>query len=59
MYVRIVRQQPLPVRVVEIRAVVYGGLRGGGSAEDFGPPGVEVRVEVYNADRTVGLVDGA
>ena len=47
------------MRVVEIRAVIYGGLRRGGSAEYFGPPGVEVRVEVYNADGTVGLVDGA
>lgn len=59
MYVCIVRQQPLSVRVVEVRAVVYGGLLRWGSAEHFGPPGVEVRVEMYDADGTVGLVDGA
>ena len=59
MYVRIVRQQPLSMRVVEIRAVVYGGLIRGGSAEDFGLPGVEVRVEVDDANGTIGFVDGA
>lgn len=45
--------------MVEIRAVVYGGLLRRCSAEYFGPPRVEVRVEVYDADGTVGLVDGA
>lgn len=59
MYVRIIRQQSFSVRVVEIRAVVYGGLRRRGSAEDFGLPGVEVRVEVYDTDGTIGFVDGA
>lgn len=58
-YVRIIRQQSLSVRVVEVRAVVYGGLKRRGSAEDFGLPGVEVGIEVYDADRTVGFVDGA
>ena len=58
-YVRIVRQQSLSVRVVEICAVVYRGLKRRGSAEDFGLPGVEVRVEMYDADGTVGFVDGA
>lgn len=59
MYVRIVRQQTLPVRVVEICAVVDGGLWRGGPAEDFGPPRVEMGVEVDDADGTVGFVDGA
>ena len=47
------------MRVVEVRAVVYRGLRGRGSAEDFGPPGVEVGVEVDDADGSVGFGDGA
>ena len=59
MYVCVVRQQPFPVRVVEVRAVVDGGLGRRGPAEDFGPPGVEVRVEVDDADGAVGFVDGA
>ena len=59
MYVRVVRQQPLAVRVVEVCAVVDRGLRRGGSAEDFGLPGVEVGVEVDDADGAVGFVDGA
>ena len=59
MYVCIVRQQSLFVRVVEVRAVVDGGLGCRGSAEDFGLPGVEVGVEVYDADGAVGFVDGA
>ena len=45
--------------VVEICAVVDGSLFGGGAAEDFGAPGVEVRVEVDDADGAVGFVDGA
>ena len=59
MYVCIIRQQPLSVCVVKVRAVVDGSLSCRGSAEDFGLPGVEVRVEVYDADGTVGFVDGA
>ena len=47
------------MRVVEVRAVVYRGLKGRGSAEDFGLPGVEVGVKMYDADGTVGFVDGA
>ena len=47
------------MRVVEVRAMVYRGLKGRGSAEDFGPPGVEVGVKVYDADGTVGFVNGA
>ena len=58
-YVCIIRQQSLSVRVVEIRAVVYRSLQCRGSAEDFGFPGVEVGVEVDDADGTVGFVDGA
>ena len=57
--IRVVRQQPLSVRVVEVCAVVHGGLERRGSAEDFGLPGIEVGVEVYDADGTVGFVDGA
>ena len=45
--------------MVEVRAVVYRGLRGRGSAEDFGPPSVEVGVEVNDADGSVGFGDGA
>ena len=59
MYVRIIRQQSLPVRVIEVRTVIYGGLSSRGSTKDFRPPGVEVGVKVYDADRTVGFVDGA
>ena len=59
MYVCVVRQQSLLVRVVKVRAVVDGGLGCRGSAEDFGLPGVEVGVEVYDADGAVGFVDGA
>ena len=59
MYVCVVRQQSLLVRVVKVRAVVDGGLGCRGSAEDFGLPGVEVGVEVYDADGSVGFVDGA
>lgn len=58
-YVRIIRQQSLSIRVVEIRAVVDGGLRRRGSAEDFGLPSIEVRIEVYDANGTVSFVDGA
>lgn len=47
------------MRVVEICAVVYAGLVGGGAAEDFGFPGVEVGVEMDDADGTVGFCDGA
>lgn len=59
MNVRVVRQQSLPMCVVEIRAMVHRGLFRRGSAEDFGLPRVEVRVEMYDADGTVGFVDGA
>ena len=44
---------------VEVRAVVYGCLLGGGAAKDLGLPGVEVRVEVDDGDGAVGFVDGA
>ena len=45
--------------MIEVGAVVYGGLSSRGSAKDLGPPRVEVRVKVYDADGTVGLGDGA
>ena len=57
-YVCVIRQQTLSVRMIEIRAVVYRCLSGRGPAEDFGLPSVEVGVEVYDADGTVGFVDG-
>ena len=44
---------------VEVRAVVDGGLLGRGAAEHLGPPGVEVAVEVDDADGAVGFVDAA
>lgn len=59
MNIRIVRQQALLMCVVEIGAVIDGGLFGGGAAEDFRSPGVEVRVEMDDADGTVGFIDGA
>ena len=59
MDIAIVGQQPLLMRVVEIRAVINGGLFGGRPAEDLGSPGVKVRVEVDDADRAVGGGDGA
>ena len=39
--------------------MVDGGLVGGGAAEDFRLPGVEVGVEVDDGDGAVGLVDAA
>ena len=45
--------------VIEIRAMVDGGLFGGCTTEDLWPPGVEVRIEVDDADGSVGLVDRA
>lgn len=48
--VGVVAQQAFLVRVVEVGAVVDGGLLGGAAAEDLGPPGVEVRVEVDDRD---------
>ena len=42
------------MRVVEVCPVVDGRLLGRRTAEDFGPPGVEVAVEVDDRDGTVG-----
>ena len=47
------------MRVVEVCPVIHRGLRGRGSTEDFGPPGIEVGVEVDDADGAVGFGDGA
>lgn len=47
------------MRVIEVGAVVYGGLSSRGAAKDLGFPGVEVRVKVYDADGPVGLGNGA
>ena len=45
--VGVVAEEAFVGGVVEVGAVVYGGLEGGGAAEDFGLPGVEVGVEVW------------
>ena len=45
--------------VVEVGAVVDAGLFGGGAAEDFGSPGVQVGVEVDDCDWAVGFVHAA
>lgn len=55
----IVRQQALLVCVVEVGAVIDGGLLGRSTAEDFRFPGVKVRVEMNYANGAVGFVDGA
>lgn len=47
------------MRVIEVGAVVYGGLGSRGTAKDLGLPRIEVRVKVYDADGTVGVGDGA
>ena len=52
--VAVVGQQALLVRVVEIGAVVDGRLLGWCPAKHFGPPGVEVAVEVHDRDGPVG-----
>ena len=57
--VGVVGEEALLGGVVEVGAVVDGGLAGRGAAEDLGPPGVEVGVEVDDADGAVGFVDGA
>ena len=44
---------------VEVRPVVDGCLLAGGAAEDFRLPGVQVRVEVDDADGAVGFVYAA
>ena len=57
MDVGVVGQEALGVGMVEVGAVVDGGLVGGGAAEDFGAPGVKVGVEVDDGDGAVGAVD--
>ena len=59
MDVGVVGEEALTVGVVEVRAVVDGGLGGGAAAEDGGAPGVEVGVEVDDGDGAVGGVDAA
>jgi hypothetical protein len=59
MDIRVVGQQALLRRMVEIRAVVNGSYLGGGATEDFGLPGIEVGIEVDYGDGSVGAVDGA
>lgn len=51
--VGVVGEQTFLSSVEEICAVVYGGLLGGGTAEDFGLPGVEVGVEVDYGDGAI------
>ena len=55
----IVRQQPFLMRVEEICPVVYTGNTCRRAAEDFGPPRVQVGVEVYHTDGSVAAYDGA
>ena len=57
--VGIIGQQPLLMRVVEVRSMIDGCLLGRCAAENFGPPGVKVRVEVDDADGAVSASDGA
>ena len=57
--VGVIGEEALFVGVVEVGAVVDGGLVGWGAAEDFGAPGVEVGVEVDDGDGAVGARDGA
>ncbi len=57
--VGVVGQQALLAGVVEVGAVVDGGLFTWGAAEHAGFPGVEVGVEVDYGDGAVGFVDGA
>ena len=59
MDIRIIRQQPLPMRMIKIRSVINRRLLCGCATEDFGAPGVEVGIEVYDADGAVGFVNGA
>jgi len=54
-----VPQQAFLRRMPEVRAVVDAGLLCGCTAEDLRLPGVQVRVEVNNRDRTVGAVHAA
>ena len=52
--VAVIGQQALLVRVVEVGPVVDGRLLGRCAAEYFGPPRVEVAVEVHDRDGAVG-----
>ena len=55
----VVGQQALLRRVVEVRAVVDGGLLAGRAAKYLRLPRVEVRVKVDDGDGAVGSVDAA
>ena len=59
MDVAVVSEKAFLRGVVEIRAVVDGSDFGGGTAEDFRFPGVEVRVEVDDGDGAIRAIDGA
>lgn len=45
--------------MVEVRAVVDGGLLGWSTTKDLGFPGVQVRVEVKDSDGTISSSDAA
>ena len=49
MDVGVVAEQAFVGGVVEVGAVVDGGLEGGRATEHFGLPGVEVGVEVWDS----------
>ena len=59
MDVAVVGEETFFVRVVEVCPVIDGGLFGGGAAEDFGLPGVEVGVEMDYGNGTVRVGDAA
>jgi hypothetical protein len=59
MDVSIVSEQTFLSSVEEVSAVVDGGLLAGRTAKDLGLPGVEMAVEVDDADGTVMAIDRA
>lgn len=59
MNIGIVGQKTFLSGVPEVGAVIDTGLFGGGTAEDFWFPGIEVGVEVDDGDGTVFAVDAA
>jgi hypothetical protein len=59
MDVSVVGEQTFLGGVEEVSAVVDGGLLAGRTAKDLGLPGVEMAVEVDDADGTVMAIDRA
>ena len=58
MDIRIISQQPLLMRMIEISPVIYRRLLCRCTAKNFRLPGIEVGVEMYDADGAVGFVYG-